>query len=157
MTGPAMRDPETHGPVLTRRPALHPEAQSEWFKALPHERRARMNREWREGLVRDRCLQQGERRRLARGSFEMALLFALANGFCPGDALWTYSAAFAVGGAVGLGLEALRAARLLSAMLGLAGFFLFQWLSRGGLSALHLFVLLPVGAISAYLGMRREE
>jgi len=116
-----------------------------------------MNREWRAGLARDHQLVRNETRRVLVSAWRLALLFAVANGFCPGDALGTYLGAFAVGGLLGVLLERMRAARLLSATLGLLVFFLFQWISRGGLSALHLFVLLPVGAISAHLGTAREE
>ena len=137
-------------------PVFHPAAREEWFRALPHEHRARMNREWRAGLARDRVLDHGARRETAASALRVGALFAFFNGFCPGDALVNYLGAFLAGGLLGALLERLRAARLLSAILGLAVFYLFQWFSRGGLSYFHFLVLLPVGAISAHLGQKRE-
>jgi hypothetical protein len=143
-----------------RRPVLHPAAHEEWFKKLPHERRASMNRVWRAGLARDRELGRNQRRVALGEALRVGTLFAIGNGFCPGDAGWTYAAAFAVGAAVGLVLERLRAARPLSGVLGLAAFFLYQCVSRRGASLPSLFVSLLVGLtvamVSAHLAMRRE-
>lgn len=151
-----MNEPTARGRPSAHQPELHPDAHAEWFRALPHARRAQMNREWRAGLAREHELVRSETRATLESALRMGVLYAVCNGFCPGDAGVTYLGAFVVGGMLGILLERLRAARLLSALLGLAVFFVFQWLSRGGLSPLHLFVLLPVGAISAHLGMKRE-
>jgi len=146
--------PELH------RPVLHPSAHEEWFKKLPHEHRARMNREWRAGLARDCELGRNQRRVALIEGLRVGALFAIGNGFCPGDALWTYLAAFVVGLPVGLLLERLRADRLVSGLLGLASFFLHVCVSRGGPSLaaalISLLIGFMVGMISAHLGVRRE-
>lgn len=142
-----------------QRPALHPAAHEEWFQKLPHERRVRMNREWRAGLARDRELGRNQRRVALAEGLRIGALFALGNGFCPGDAFWTYLAAFALGVPVGVLLERLHADRLLSGLLGLALFFLYTCISRGPSLAcafLSLVVGCMVGMISSHLGVRRE-
>lgn len=145
------------GPVkLLRRPIVHPEAGEEWFRALPHERRARMNREWRQELDHSERLRQGWVRRLLQSGGRHALVFAFFNGFCPGDALVTYASAACAGFLLGLALERLHAARGLSGIAGLLAFALFLWLSRGGLGYAHMFWLVPAGIASAYFGFERE-
>ena len=139
------------------RPVLHPKAGEGWFKALPHEHRARMNREWRSGLDRDRELDRSWVRRSLKSSSQMAALFLVFDPLCSGSSWGTCLLALATGGALGMLLHELRAARFLSGILGLLCFCAFQCSSRGGFAANHLFWLLPVAAISAHLGVEREE
>jgi len=73
-----------------------------------------MNREWRAGLAHTRTLELAEHRRWLAGAARMAALSAIANGFCPGDTVWTYVVALLVGGVLGIVLERVHAARLLS-------------------------------------------
>lgn len=144
-------------PARVRRAERHPAAGEDWFKALPHERRALMNREWRQGLARDVEIVGTERQRALRSIRRMALLYACFDLCCSGRLLATVIVAALLGGALGLLLERLNAARLLSGALGTFAFIFFEWFSRGGLSPLHFFWFFPVGAISAYLGIERED
>lgn len=143
--------------VESRKPVLHPEAGEAWFRALPHERRARMNREWREGLGRTEHLQRTRTKKLLRAGLVHALGFAVINGFCIGDGGATYFVAACAGMVLGMVLEWLRVARLLSAVTGMAVFGLFLLLTRGGLSVLHFFWFVLAGGFCSYLGIEREE
>jgi len=139
------------------RAVLHPEAGAEWFKALPHERRARMNREWREALERDRALLTHARRRPWTGAWKQAVVFGLFDALCPLSDVGTIAAAVLGGAVLGALLNAFRADRLASAVAGGFAFVLFELLSRGGITAAHLFWIMPATAFSAYLGLEREE
>lgn len=138
-------------------PVLHPEAHTEWFRALPHERRARMNREWRTELARGRGLVLDERRALWRAGLAPALAFAIFDAICPGADLGTLVLTALLGYALGLALHALRAGSILWGTAGQVVFFLLQWVTRGGLSGAHLFWFLPVAVTFLALGQRREE
>lgn len=140
-----------------RAPVLHPRAGEAWFRALPHERRARMNREWRAGLAHDRDLEHGVHERHWTCAWKQGVVFALCDGFCPGSGAWTMLVAFVAGAVLGASLQTLRGARLLSAVLGGAGFFLFELVSRGGIGVGHFFWIVPAAYFSSYLGIAREE
>jgi hypothetical protein len=128
-----------------------------WFEALPAERRAEFERSHREGLRRDDLLARQSRRRVARDVLQTTLLFLVADQVAPHASAGSVLAALVSGVALGLVCLALNADRVLTGALGCAAFFLLQWLSRGGLTGLHLFLFMPVGAVCVYLGWRREE
>ncbi len=143
---------------LTRvRRRFHPQAGEAWFRALPHQVRARFNRRWREEGEEERELWTRQAREILRAGALQALAFAVLNGFCPGDTLASYLMCLLMGMGLGMLLGALRADRLCSGVAGLILFVSLQWMTRGGLSAAHLFMFLPAGAVSAYLGIEREE
>ena len=123
---------------------------------MPGEHRDRLNREWREGLARDVSLVRRAREDVAREAVEHAGVFLIFDLFCPGNNAWTLVAAIVVGALAGACCRKLQAAQPLSATIGGGSFFVLQWITRGGISAFHLFWFLPVIAACAYLGWRRH-
>lgn len=143
--------------MARRQPRFHPHAGEAWFRALPHQERARFNREWREGEARGRELELRQVRGVLRSALPQVLIFVILNGFCPGDTGASYIVSLVVGAVLGLVLGATRADRLSSAMAGGLVFLVLQLATRGGLSFAHLFWIFPASAFSMLYGIEREE
>lgn len=62
-----------------------------------------------------------------------------------------------VGAILGAPLEHVRADRILSGVLALVSFSVFQRVTRSGHSGLHRFLLFPAGAPCAIQGPRRQQ
>jgi hypothetical protein len=140
-----------------RAPALHPSAGEAWFRALPHARRARMNREWRAGLADDVRRERNVLRGYGESAWKQGVVFALCDGFCAHGSLATMTLAVLAGAALGLVLHAVRAKRLSSAALGGVAFLVFELVSRGALYPGIFFWIVPAAYFSSYLGIAREE
>jgi len=140
----------------TTDPVRHPESDAAWFRALPPARQEEFHRACRERAERDLELERTARRRELRSAAEVAIVFALMDQCCPGRDALTLVLAATLGAAVGFTLERRNAGHVLSGSGALVAFFLLQTLTRGGLSAVHLFWFFPVGALCAILALRRE-
>lgn len=138
-------------------PLLHPAAEEPWFRALSKEKQEQFHRAVQDDGARDIELLRQLRLRYQRSALLTAATFGAFDWFCPGGGVPAVVLALMVGGMLGALLEHFRAARTLSGSLALVVFFLFEWITRNGLSGLHLFLLFPVGAICAIQGLRRES
>jgi hypothetical protein len=138
-------------------PLLHPEVDEAWFQALSEERQAAFHDDFR-GRV-ERALEQFRRhdRRLSVDAVQTGLLFLGFDLLCPFGGLGTAFMALAIGNLLGSVLTLLDAGRVSSGSFGLLTFFLFQWISRDGLTGVHLFFFMPVGILAAAQGLRREN
>jgi hypothetical protein len=146
------------GPKTARRPpVVHPSAGEAWFRALPHARRAQMNREWRAGLARDVRIERDVWRGHGDSAWKQGVVFALCDGFCALSSLATMTVALLAGAALGVLLHALSAKRLSSAALGGGAFLVFELVSRGALYIGIFFWIVPAAYFSSYLGIAREE
>ena len=135
-----------------------PHAGKPWFEALPAERREEIERSFRAELWKDCDLVENQRRHVyVDVGLASALFLVFDQLFAPHATAASGCLALVVGALVGLLCAAIHANRLLSGVIGLAAFFLVQVLSRGGLSALHMFVFYPFGALCMLLGYKREE
>ncbi len=135
----------------------HPSAEEAWFRALSEEQRGEFVREYGEKQARLGLLRTRERAAWIREMGQAAALFWLFDALLLSHAtVWTSLAAALVGCALGAVLVAVNAERLLAASLGTAVFAAFCFLSRGGIAPQHLFMLCPMAAACAWLGLRRE-
>lgn len=135
----------------------HPEADKSWFRELSEERQEAFHRDFRDRVGQSLERFRAHTWRLGVEALQLGLIFALFDLWAPFASGWTTFLALAVGALVGRSLQVLEGGRLLSGTLGLLAFFLLEWGTRGGLSALHLFLLFPVAALSALQGLRREN
>lgn len=138
-------------------PPPHPQAGEAWYEALPAEKQAAFDAEWRASLARDAVLGRLDVHRGRREILQVVALFAVADLVCPGRSLVSFAAALVVGAATGALLHKLDAGRFRTSALGIAAFLALQVLTRGGLSGLHMFVLFPAICCLAYWGYLREE
>lgn len=138
-------------------PVQHPEAGQDWFRRLSPDKQEELHDACRRDVARDRELVLEVRRKLRVSCFQVAVLYVAIDVLCPGRAWGNAGLAALVGGLVGALLERLHAGRMLSGGIGVAVFFLFQLLTRGGLTIEHMFWFFPVAAIAAFQGLRREN
>ena len=128
-----------------------------WFRELAPERREELSALRREKLEHEIELAAAERRRALAETCRMAAVFAVGDLLAPGNDLASCVLALGIGGGLGFALGRLDAARLSSSAVGLGAFIALEWATRGGLSALHMFLFFPFGCACAYLGWLREE
>lgn len=138
-------------------PLLHPEAGAAWFQALSIERQEAFHAEFRARVEGDLARFHAHDRRLAAEALSTGLVFAVFDYLCPSGGLGTAVLAMALGTLVGWFLQWLEAGRVRSGTLALVTFFVFQWISRGGPSGLHLFLFLPVAVLASLQGLKREN
>ena len=108
-------------------------------------------------MERNEELGRREVRRVGYEAAQMAALFAATDMVCPHRSLSTQLVALLAGTVLGWIASRLDLQRFATCALGLGSMFLLQWSSRGGLTALHLFVFFPFASACAYLGYLREE
>ena len=128
-----------------------------WFRELPTERREEFSTLRREKLEHEVELAAAERRRALAETCRMAAVFAVGDLLAPGTDLASCVLALGIGSGLGFALGRLHADRLSTSAIGLGAFIALEWASRGGLSALHMFLFFPIGSACAYLGWLREE
>ena len=134
-----------------------PREEQDWFKRLPARVREEIVRDWRANEARYVELERHARRRVLHAIARMSALFAIADVACPETSLASFVTSLATGAVLGLAGERLDADRLVTGSVGLASFIALQWITRSGLSALHMLIFFPFGAMCAYLGYLREE
>lgn len=138
-------------------PILHPSAAEPWFKALPREKQDEFHRACLNEASRRVEVEHALRGRYLRGAVQAALAFGAFDYFCPGGGVPSLCLALVVGAGIGVAFERINADRIVSGAGALVAFFLFEWFTRSGLSALHMFLIFPVGAFCALQGLRREN
>jgi hypothetical protein len=144
-----------------RRPAPDPPPaawESEaWFQALPAEQRAEYVREHRAKLGRLAELVDREKKIGLVDAAQFAVLFTLADVLTRNSSAITILLALLVGGVVGYLSSRLGWNEVVTGALALAVFFVFELVSRMGLSGTQMFLCVPVGFTSVWLAWRRED
>jgi hypothetical protein len=144
-----------------RRPAPRPPTaaweQEAWFQALPADQRAEYVREHRAKHERLAQLVDRERKIGLVDAAQFAALFALADVLSRNSSASTMLLALLVGGIVGYVSSRLGWNEVLTGALALAVFFVFELVSRMGLSGTQMFLCVPVGFTSVWLAWRRDD
>jgi len=138
-------------------PVPHPAAGETWFRKLPPEQQVRMASQHRAGLARDVELEALEKRRTLLESLRMGAVFTIGDVLAPGGGWACATLALLLGTLVGFLLTRIDGKRLLSAVIGGSSFFVFEWMTRGGLAGAHLFLCYPITALCALIGWARED
>lgn len=136
---------------------VDPRKKEAWFKNLPEEYQERFGKHFEEELERSQELDRRERFRVWKDAGAGAAVLALFDFFCPGQSTETTLMAAVVGAVLGWLTCVMDATRNYAAVMGMSVFLGYQLTTRGGLSVLHFFWVVIVGAIFAYLGFKREE
>ena len=137
-------------------PVLHPEAGDEWFQKLSPEQQSRLHSTYQQSAGHDMEMVASVRRRLTITCIQCAALLGIFDALCPSASIWTVLVGAVSGASLGALLYWVAAARILSSTLAMLVFLLLEIGTRGGLSPLHFFWCVAVGAIAGLLSLRRE-
>jgi hypothetical protein len=131
--------------------------QEAWFQALPAEQRAEYVREHRARHARLAHLVDRERKLGWIDAAQFAALFALADVLTRNSSVSTVLLALPVGCVLGYTSSRLAWNEVLTGALALAAFFVFELVTRMGLSGNQMFLCVPVGFIAVWLAWRRDD
>jgi len=134
-----------------------PREGQEWFENLAPEMRADFTRHWRREQEHMLELTLKSRGGLLREGLEAGALFAFFDLIAVQASFGSVATQFLVGVCVGLAWVALKATRLSIIVYSMIPFGLTAILTRGDFLPQNMIIMVGLGAVASWIGLRRED